>query len=363
MSEFTEFRVDPELARAETPPGRAYGDPALFEALRERALAPSWHWLDAEPPEPEAAAPLELCPGALDEPLVLARAGDGELALCSNVCTHRAHPVCLQAGPARELRCRYHGRAFGLDGRLRRAPGFEGALGFPRPEDDLPRLPLERLGPLLFTSLAPSSSFEEWIAPARERCSWFPWSDLRRDPAADRSFVVQAHWALYVENYLEGFHIPWVHPELRATLTLASYRVEVLPRGVLQVGVAAEGVPALEPPPDGPEGGARLAGVYLWLFPNLMLNLYPFGLSLNRVVPLAADRTRIDYRRWILDGALVGHGAGGALDLVEQQDDEVVEGVARGVRSRLYRRGRYAPAHEAGTHHFHRLLSEALDGA
>jgi choline monooxygenase len=92
-----------------------------------------------------------------------------------------------------------------------------------------------------------------------------------------------------------------------------------------------------------------------------MLNFYPWGLSINVVVPLAVDRTRIVYRAWVADPSRRGKGAGGALDRVELEDEAIVEQVQRGVRSRLYDRGRYSPSREAGVHHFHRLLVGMLD--
>jgi choline monooxygenase len=46
---------------------------------------------------------------------------------------------------------------------------------------------------------------------------------------------------------------------------------------------------------------------------------------------------------------------------VEQEDEAVVEAVQRGVRARLYRGGRYSPAHERAVHHFHRLVGRFLD--
>ena len=154
--------------------------------------------------------------------------------------------------------------------------------------------------------------------------------------------------------------IPWVHPGLREAIVGGTYRTATTPLGVLQLADAPDGEPALEAPEHSADAGARLAGVYLWLFPNLMLNLYPWGLSLNRVVPVGPAATRVDYARWIWDERHLDRGAGGDLDGVEHEDDEVVEGVQRGVRARLYDRGRYAPGHEVGTHHFHRLLAKAL---
>ena len=48
------------------------------------------------------------------------------------------------------------------------------------------------------------------------------------------------------------------------------------------------------------------------------------------------------------------------LNRVEMEDEEVVEAVQKGVKSRLYDRGRYSPRREVGTHQFHRLLERTL---
>ena len=115
---------------------------------------------------------------------------------------------------------------------------------------------------------------------------------------------------------------------------------------------AREGEPAFD--------GTSVAALYWFVFPNLMLNFYPWGLSLNLVEPQSPQRTRVRFRSYVGDAARGATGAGGALDLVEAQDESIVEAVQRGVRSRLYRGGRYSPAHERGVHHFHRLLCRLL---
>jgi len=106
--------------------------------------------------------------------------------------------------------------------------------------------------------------------------------------------------------------------------------------------------------------GTSIAAFYFFLFPNTMLNFYPWGLSINVVVPLAVDRTRVVYRALVSDPAKRRRGAGGDLDRVEHEDEEIVEQVQRGIRSRLYDRGRYSPLREAGVHHFHRLLTRSI---
>ena len=109
--------------------------------------------------------------------------------------------------------------------------------------------------------------------------------------------------------------------------------------------------------------GKRVFALWWFVFPNLTLNFYPWGLSLNRVCPQAIDRTRVEFRSYVWDETKVGSGAGGALHEVELEDEAVVEAVQRGVRSRFYRHGRYSPTRERGTHHFHRLLCEFMAAA
>ncbi|MEO6462336.1 MAG: SRPBCC family protein, partial [Candidatus Eisenbacteria bacterium] len=72
------------------------------------------------------------------------------------------------------------------------------------------------------------------------------------------------------------------------------------------------------------------------------------------------DRTKVTFASHVVDPSRLAAGAGGDLDRVEREDETIVEEVQRGVRSRLYDRGRYSPAREAGVHHFHRLLAAAL---
>jgi choline monooxygenase len=358
------FQVGPEIERASTLPASFYSDVAVFERLRERVFAPAWHLAppSAIPVETEGAQPFVLMPGVLDEPLLFTRDAGGEIHLLSNACTHRGALVAPQACRGRELRCPYHGRRFALDGRLRAAPGFEGAEDFPRPVDDLRNLPLHERGPLRFFSLRSAQPFAAWMEALDQRLGFLPLSQLRPDPTGERCFDVKANWALYVENYLEGFHVPFVHPTLARAIDLELYRVELLSQAVLQTAEARPGEPAFEPPAGHPDHGRRVAAYYLWLFPNLMLNFYPWGLSANVAEPRGPGTSAIRYHRYIWREDLLERGAGAGLDQVEHEDESVVESVQVGLRSRLWPGGRFSPAHEPGLHHFQRLLAAAANG-
>ena len=346
-------RIDPDIRHAHTLPGAFYGDLRVWSDQRERLFPTSWHLY----PDGELAAdtlvPWRFLPGSLDEPLLVS--GDRCFA---NVCSHRGHLLVTEPCPAgRAIRCRYHGRRFDGAGRCLSAPGFETVPGFPGDDDHLPTVASARWGPLLFASLAPQVPVEELLEPLRQRVDWLPLAEATLDESGARSHTIEASWMLYCDNYLEGFHVPYVHSGLAKRIALETYETELWPFGSLQLAEAAPNEPALEAPPGHPDAGRRLAAYYAFLFPCTMLNFYPWGLSVNVVLPQGPRRTIVRYQAFVWDPSLRRRGAGGDLDRVEREDQEVVTATQRGVQSRFYHRGRYAPDHERAVHAFHRLLT------
>ena len=237
-------------------------------------------------------------------------------------------------------------------------PEFEDARNFPSRDDDLAQIPFDSWAGHGFVALDPAAPLADFVGDMAVQMQAMPVGEFRHDPARDREYRLDAHWALYVENYLEGFHIPFVHAKLGESVEYSSYEDRLFPLSSLQIGRAKPGEVAFEPAPD---SDRRVAALYWWVFPNLMLNFYPWGLSLNLVQPEGIDRTRVSFRSYVRDAALLDRGAGGGLDRVEAEDEAIVQAVQKGVRSRFYRRGRYSPKRERGVHHFHRLLARFLN--
>jgi choline monooxygenase len=356
------FDIDADISVARTLPARVYSDPEIFRAQRDRIFARTWHYAAHDDVVKVAGQvyPFTLVPGALDEPLLLTRDQYDAMHCMSNVCTHRGMLVVEGPGHEQQLRCRYHGRRFTLDGKFHSMPEFEGTKDFPSRDDDLPLVPLDRFERFLMVSLRPLMPFDDVAGGMRARLSGLPFHALAYDESGARDYLVNANWALYVDNYLEGFHIPYVHSSLATTLDYGAYAVELERYSVLQVGVAKPGEPAFKRAPSHPDAKRNVAAYYYWLFPTTMFNVYPWGVSVNVVTPLAVDRTKVSFLPFVWDEGARDQGAGGGLDRVEREDEAIVESVQRGVRSRLYERGRYSPSRETGVHHFHRLLAEFL---
>ena len=89
----------------------------------------------------------------------------------------------------------------------------------------------------------------------------------------------------------------------------------------------------------------------------MMFNFYPWGLSLNIVIPVSPGETRVIYKGYVKDANLADKGAGSILDTVEIQDQNIIEQVHKSMQSKVYDRGRYSPTREQGVHHFHRIIS------
>lgn len=336
------FEIDPDIRRAKTIPSEFYLEPRFFELSKERIFARSWHLLCHEN-EVDGLFSATLLPGVLDEPVLLTREGD-DLRCISNVCTHRGKVLVEEPCKANLVRCGYHGRRFSLDGKFLSMPEFEGVECFPSEADDLTSLPLANWNGFLFTSLDPPADLAAFVGEAN--VGLLPDSDLPLKLTAKREYTVNAHWALYCENYLEGFHIPYVHKALNEIVDYGTYTTDTFRFSSLQTGFDQQG---------------SVAANYLFIFPNLMFNFYDWGVSVNVVRPVSPCETVVEFLTYVADASKLELGAGGDLHGVEMEDEAVVESVQRGIHSRFYSQGRYSPTREQGTHHFHRLLAEFLD--
>jgi choline monooxygenase len=181
-----------------------------------------------------------------------------------------------------------------------------------------------------------------------------------------KEWEIACNWKVYVDNYLEGYHLPVVHPGLHKELDYDNYKVE--PRRYFSIQHAPlravhGGNPDRKYDPSKTDVGEA---VYVWLFPNVMLNVYMGQMQTNLVLPLGHDRCRVVFewysanppadpandREWTTLLAF--------SDEIQEEDIEICEAVQRNLRSRVYDRGRYSAARENGVHHFHSLLHEFL---
>ena len=355
------FYIDPDISIAKTLHTDFYTDPDLFDESRGKIFSKSWQYIGDESLVPQTGScfPLTLFENYLNEPLLLTR--DGERIYClSNVCTHRGTTLIGEPCQSVHIRCRYHGRQFRLDGSFLSMPEFKEVKNFPTAADNLTKLPLHQWGPLFFTTLNLSADTKKYFGAMQERLSWLPLKEFVHKPALSAEYTVKSHWALYCENYLEGFHIPFVHAGLNAVIDFGTYSTEIFDFSNLQLGLAKSGEEIFDLPTSSADYGKKVAAYYFFVFPNMMFNFYPWGLSINMVRPVTMELTRVSFYTYVWKEELFNKGAGSGLDTVEMEDEEVVEAVQKGIRSSFYNQGRYSVTREQGIHHFHSLIAKVM---
>ena len=349
--------IDSDICKAHTLPSRYYTEESLFSDILSR-LSNSFHFAaHVSQLNENSIIPLPQLENILGEALILTK--DEQIRCLSNVCTHRGMLIATKPCDLKSLKCGYHGRTFGLDGCMRNMPEFTDVENFPTDSDNLREFNIKKWNGIIF--LGGEQFFDAVINEMQNRIGWMNIESFEYDESRHRCYDINANWALYVDNYLEGFHIPFVHGDLHSVLDYDSYSTELFEGGVLQIGIANEGEACFDLPESSPDFGKKIAAYYYWIYPGLMLNFYPWGLSVNVVNPISVDRTRIVYHGFVGEKSMLGKGAGGDLDKVEAEDQEIVEATQRGVSSKSYERGRYSPSKEKGVHHFHRILTNSSD--
>lgn len=365
-----------DLARAETLPARLYTDPEIFALERERIFARTWQPVGRL--EQVASAGSYFTSEVAGEPIVVVRDRQGVLRAFYNVCRHRAGPVAVGCGSRQTLTCRYHGWTYSLSGALRNTPEFEGVACFQMEDFGLRPIAVDVFGPMVFVNLSeapiPLAQVIDGIPQATAR---FSLSKLRL--CLRKDYEVACNWKVYIDNYLEGYHIPIVHPALYKEIEYSEYRVQTARYYSSQHAPLRKrsDTPGSERPYAGTSDDAE--ALYFWVFPNWMLNVYPDNLQSNVVIPLAVDRTLVVFEWFMLtDGAMVKQtldegvasdpdAAREAIrkgiefgDLVQKEDMEICEAVQKGLGSRSYDRGRFCVKRENGVHHFQSLVHEFL---
>jgi len=391
--------VNEQIECAWTLASRFYTDPHILEIEREKIFRRTWQLVGTL----DQACGEAIVPGAgtvegkkvkrtisdpesyftadvAGEPIIVVRDKAGTLRAFSNVCRHRAGPIALGSGCKNVLRCQYHGWTYTLDGRLIGTPDVEGVEFFDRSAMGMVPLRLATWEKSIFVNLdgagcnekiatesqsAPRAvpGLAEVLGKIPEQARGFQFEGLHF--AERRDYVVDCNWKVYVDNYLEGYHIPIAHPGLMREIDYAQYRTDTYryysqqfaPLRAMKASDTGERFYA-------PGTGLQEA-LYFWIFPNLMLNIYPDNISTNVIVPLSHDKTLTIFEWFFhdVDSPKTKERIAKAVafsDEVQQEDILLCENVQKGLRSATYDRGRYSVKRENGVHHFHMLLAEFL---
>jgi len=326
-------------------PRTAYVDPAVFEWEQRHFFGGGWMCVGrsdqvAEPGGQRAEAVGE---GGV----LLVRDEHGVLRAFANTCRHRGHELlpCGTATQQKVIICPYHSWTYGLDGGLRAAAGFKNQPGFVARLWGLNELPVAEWHGLVFVDgSATAPPLADSLATLDDVVARYELERLV--VAGQHDYETTANWKILTENYHECYHCPVIHPELCRVSPPRSG--ENYPAGGMWVGGwmdLRDGMATMSL--DGASHGAALRGldakglrtvIYVAIFPNVLLSLHPDYVMVHRLVPLAADRTRIECTWAFAPESLArpGFDPGYAVefwDITNRQDWHACESVQRGLSS------------------------------
>jgi choline monooxygenase len=349
-----DYRVLP-LQAAVTLPAVSYADPEFHDFEREAVFARSWQLVSRA--EKLAQAGDHVVAEIVGRPIILVRGEDKVLRGFFNVCRHRAGPLALTDGNAKQLQCRYHGWTYTLAGQLRAAHEMKEAENFDMSRIHLDAIQVAEWEGLVFAALKlPAAGLERLMAGIRERIR--PIEPAKFRFHSHVSYDVACNWKAYVDNYLEGYHLPHVHPGLNKLLDYREYTTQT-----------AEWYSYQHSPLDGSQGPyADGEAHYYFIYPNMMLNILPGRLQTNLVVPVSAGRCRVLFDYYYADTGSTSAKKMIAEDLafsdeVQKEDMGICQRVQLGLESSSYTAGRISPKRESGVHHFQELVRAAYRSA
>jgi len=357
------FYIEPNIEEAWTLPSLFYTDPEVFLAEKERIFSRTWQVVGHA--SQVANAGDYFTTELVGEPLLCVRGSDGKLRGFYNVCRHRAWPPAAGCGSRKLFRCGYHGWTYALDGSLLHATEIEGIKRFREEDFALAPVRIEEWFNLVFVNMdQEAKSLRECLGNLPGQAEKFPFTEMKLFER--RTYDMKCNWKTYVDNYLEGYHLPSVHPGLNRELDYDAYVVEPYAHHVRQFSPIRGAQPGDEIPRRYQEARENLTTDYFWTFPNWMLNCYPDNVSLNIVLPLEPERSLAIFEWYLPEKDHAAPAAKASVEFshqVQVEDVAICESVQKNLRSRSYTRGRYSVKQERGVHAFHRIYFEAMQTA
>lgn len=350
-------------------PPRVFHDQSVFDFEQAAWFAREWVSVGREE---DALEPGQYFLATVaGDTVIIVRGNDGALRGFLNVCRHRGATLVEEAsGRVPRFQCPYHAWVFDLEGHLRHPRHTELLVDFDPAEWGLIPVRIDVWQGIIYVDLSGTAvPLPEFLGNITEYFSRFDLSSMRRARRID--YDVNANWKALVENFLECYHCPGVHPQLNkitpynlgaylpSTGSAMTSYMEVLPEyETLSMSGAADG----RPPIAGMTAEDLKRVYYAVIWPNQLFSLHPDYLMLHWITPLAPDRTIIRCE-WFFDPTEMAKpefhpdDAIEFWDLTNRQDWHVCELQQQGTGMRGYTAGRYS-AIESSVHGFDLMVAD-----
>ena len=353
-------------------PNELYTDESILKREYQHVLGRGWIGVAFDD---DVAHPGDIFPVlAAGQPLIVLRDDENHIRVFHNVCRHRGTRLidepCSKPG---QIVCPYHAWTYGLNGALKATPNFRGPevrerSAFEDGTQDLVEVRAAVWNHVVMVNLSGHAMpLEQWTASLDER--WRHYDLEGTLPGNEITYNFGANWKLALENFLESYHLPIVHPTLNSYSPLSDHRVVVEERVMGQQSLNYQ-------PDDAGNALPRFASIpeerattaeYLLLFPNLMLSVTPDHYRVTLVIPESVERTHQRWRFFFVgeksarpEFEAARNSVVERVDAYTQEDIDILEKLQAGRHSSAYDGGRFSPYHETTVHQFQKQIAHYL---
>lgn len=330
-------------------PSEHYIEPGFFSKERDLLFGHSWQLLGCAA---RLGAPGDyFATDIAGARVAIVRDNAGELRGFRNVCRHRGASLLTEGyGNTRQIRCPYHNWVYELSGELRRAPDF-----LPTGELNATGLALHEITVsewrgLVFAALAPTQPLTTQLGATID--------ELRDEPMESATLVAterlefNANWKIYVDNFVEGYHIPGIHPAFFRAIDFTRFQT-----------TAHDGLVRMSAPTA---SELFYRGRWLWMWPNWTLSLYPGGFNTSRINPVSERRTELLYHFYFQDASAAARDeqlatVAGNMAVI-REDFAICEEIHGNFEAGSYTPGPLSPKHETGVAYFQKRLMQTVTG-
>ena len=330
-----------------------YSDEKILKIEKENIFSKSWHLLGSIDQIPNKGD--YLIKTINEQPIIVINDIVGEINVFYNVCQHRGCVLLEKDGNSKQIKCGYHGWVYELNGKLKAARGFD------KEDLDFEQLNLKSIEHYvwmkqIFIKLESDCNnlpktlkeIENIISPIKFDNYLF---HLRK------SYEIKCNWKVYMDNYLEGFHIPLVHPKLNRVINYKSYSTEIFDNFSLQwCHINAESSPYKK------TDDASKA-YYFTLFPNILFNIAPGRLQTNIIEPIDASSCNVyfDYYFETEEDLESIQEDISFSEEVQNEDINICERIQIGLESDGFDHGVFSKKYETGVSHFQSYIEEKIN--
>lgn len=358
-------------------PNQYYTDQICFNIEKEIIFNKNWAAIGfaKDIPQLGSVKPITF----FNNPYFLIRSKeDNKIRVFQNVCIHRGMKLIEKEAILKgAIRCPYHSWCYKQTGENCATPHIGGpGLNFhkdvPKEELNLIEVRSHVWRDIIFINLdGRAKNFEEINKPLIERWKEFNQPMFSDSQESSFNLDLNGNWKLAVENYLEAYHLPWVHPGLNSYSKLEDHenivkyghysgQISYKYNPIYSTGKAFNNFKNLNPSWDS-------KGEYIVLFPNLILGVQRDHIFNQIIEPLAPNKIRENVEIYYSDEKMLGNEYKATRienaklwKTVFEEDIFVVEGMQQGRLSEGFNGGRFSPVMDVPTHVFHDWYARKL---